>query len=118
MNYNFLSYLIYLPIIFYIILVVGFTFYKNGQHYIEGILPYNPALVRVINRMLLLGYYLINLGYVAVTISFWQPVNSIQQMFEILAVKTGFILVLLGLLHFNNLFCLWWFREKLKTVIN
>ncbi len=118
MNFNILSYLIYLPVTFYIILIVGFTFYRNGQHYIENIIPDNLGLVRVINRMLLLGYYLINLGYVTLTISFWQPINSLQQMCEVLSTKTGFIMVLLGLLHFNNLFCLWWFREKLKTVIN
>lgn len=114
MNFNIASYLIYLPVTFYIIIVVGLMFFRNGEYYIENIFPGNPQLVRVINRMLLLGYYLLNLGYVTLIISFWQHINSIQQMCEVLSSRIGIIMLVLGALHFNNMFCIWWFGKKFK----
>jgi len=118
MNYNIASYLIYLPVMFYITIKVGWTFYKNGQHYIDDIIPGEPHLAKVINRMLLLGYYLLNLGYVTYNVSRWEHIGSSLQMCNVLSARIGFIMVFLGVLHFINMFSIWLYGQKVKHSLN
>lgn len=106
MNYNILSYIIYLPIIAFIMLRVGWLFYKNGEVFIVSLIPDNIQLVKNINNLLLIGYYLVNLGYAVLTISDWNAVNSIVEMINSLTFIIGKIMLLLALLHFNNIFWL------------
>lgn len=106
MNYNILSYIIYLPIIAFIMLRVGWLFYKNGEVFIISLIPDNTQLVKNINNLLLIGYYLVNLGYAVLTISDWNTVNSIVEMINSLTFIIGKIMLLLALLHFNNIFWL------------
>ncbi len=102
-NYNLIAYSIYLPITFYITIVVGKTCYNNGEVYLSRIINDHPETVRSINSILLVGYYLLNLGYAAITLSFWQEIHNIAQMIEILGRKLGTIILFLGLMHFNNM---------------
>lgn len=104
MNYNILSYIIYLPSIAFIMLRVGWLFYKNGEVFIISLIPDNTQLVKNINHLLLIGYYLVNLGYAVLTISDWNTVNSIIEMINSLTFIIGKIMLLLALLHFNNIF--------------
>lgn len=106
MNYNILSYIIYLPIIAFIMLRVGWLFYKNGEVFIISLIPDNAQLVKNINNLLLIGYYLLNLGYAVLTISDWNTVNSIVEMINSLTFIIGKIMLLVALLHFNNIFWL------------
>jgi len=112
MNYNVISYLIYLPVTFYITIKVGWTFYENGQHYIDTIIPDNLTLSHAVNRMLLIGYYLVNLGYVTMSLSIWQRIESIVDLFNFLSMRIAIIIIFLGILHFINMSVIWWYGNK------
>lgn len=103
MNYNIPGYMIYLPVTFYITLVVGKTCYTNGEVYLMKIINDDRHTVKAINRLLLLGYYLVNLGYAAVTISYWHALHTYRDLLETLCSKLGTIILLLGILHINNI---------------
>ncbi len=100
---NILAYIIYLFITYIITVHVGLVFYKNGKHYILNLLHNDEQLTTFINRILLIGYYLLNLGYVALTISTWQQVYNWGQLWGSVAGMTGKILLTLGLIHFGNM---------------
>ena len=58
MNYNIIGYIIYLSITSFIIMKVGSIFYNNGNFYIKNLLEEDINLAIVINKILLIGYYI------------------------------------------------------------
>jgi len=105
MNYNIISYLIYIPTIGFIMIYVGWLFYKHGELFLLHLFQ-NEALVKSINNLLLIGYYLVNLGYGIVTIAFWKTIHSIPEMLNALSYHIGIIIMGLAILHYNNVLCL------------
>lgn len=114
MNYNVITYCIYLPIISFIMVKVGWLFYKNGEVFLLNLFNNNQELVRSINNLLLIGYYLTNIGYAIITISYWDNVNSVYEMVNSLSHTIGKITLLLALLHYNNIF---WLKQLNKSKI-
>ena len=114
MNYNILSYIIYLPVIGFIMIKVGWLFYKNGEVFLLDLLRGQTALVKNINNLLLIGYYLVNLGYAVATIAFWEPVHSLLDMLNTLTDIIGKIMLLLAIMHYNNIF---WLKQLTKSNI-
>lgn len=112
MNFNLIAYLIYGLITLFTIFFVGGILHKNGRYYIHQFFSKDPALGDYINDGLLIGYYLINMGYVFITIRYWENIESFQLLVELIGTKTGSIFLLLGLLHFFNILALkvyaWW----------
>jgi len=114
MNLNILTYGIYLPIICFIMIKIGWLFYKNGEVFLLDVFNHNEALVKSINNILLIGYYLINVGYAIVTISYWEKVHNAIELINSLSFTLGKIILLLALLHYNNIF---WLKHITKTKI-
>jgi hypothetical protein len=102
-NYNITGYLIYLAVTSYITLYVGRLFYSNGEAYLRNIFHDEPDYIRPINRILLIGYYLVNLGYATTTLSTWGQISSLTGLLNILGTRLGFILVFLGVTHYFNM---------------
>jgi hypothetical protein len=118
MSYTIVGYLVYIPLTFYITVFVGYTFYKHGQHYIDDLLPDNLPLAKAINRMLLIGYYLLNLGYLTMSLSIWQRLNGLVEVIEYLSIRVAIILTVLGLMHFFNMTVIWWYGRKHRQFIH
>lgn len=85
---------------------IGWLFYKNGEVFLLNLFQNNIALVKSINNLLLIGYYLTNIGYAITTISDWEQINSVYQMLNSLSQTIGKIILLLALMHYNNIFWL------------
>jgi len=100
---NVLAYAIYLLITYLITVHVGLIFYRNGRIYILKLLPGNEHLVWLINKILLVGYYLINLGYAALMLQTWKTVHSFTGMFLSVFTMTGKIMLILAIIHFINM---------------
>ena len=99
---NLLAYILYLAITYFVTVFAGQVFYRNGRVYILDLMDGNQLLADYINRMLLIGYYLLNLGYVALTLSEWRPGN-IAAIIEEISTRTGRIMLLLAIIHFVNM---------------
>ncbi len=95
-------YFYYLLLSAILVVVVGRQLYRKGQVYLD-LLFMEEHQAKAINRLLLLGYYLLNLGYVAYKLSIKGDLHSHLDLFEQLAASLGFISILLGALHINNL---------------
>ncbi|MFK5983038.1 MAG: hypothetical protein QM499_09000 [Flavobacteriaceae bacterium] len=106
MNYNLITYSFYLPIIFFITIRIGWLFYNYGEVFLLNIFKNNPELARSINILLLIGYYLVNLGYAVITISFWEKVDSLLISINTISFALGKIIIILTILHYNNVFWL------------
>lgn len=113
MNYNIIAYGIYLSITVFIIVVVGKTCYRNGNIYVLALIPEHADLCHRINSILLIGYYLINIGYATTTLISWQKINLLTELVEIIAMKTAIIMGILCLLHYLNIFIISNYIQKL-----
>jgi hypothetical protein len=100
---NTLSYIIYLLLTWFITVHVGLIFYQNGKSYILNLLHGDEKLTLFINRTLLTGYYLLNLGYVTITIRFWKTVHTLTDMISSIGTMTGKIMCMLAVIHFCNM---------------
>jgi hypothetical protein len=114
MNYNIVSYLIYLPVSVALTIWVGNTLFKNGRIFLLEIFNGNHEFADSVNKLLLMGFYLINFGYALYTLETWRSLESTQELIENLSVKTGGIVIILGLMHFFNLLVLFKMRKRAR----
>lgn len=106
MNYNLLGYGIFILIIVIIIKVVGKICYTNGNIFVAALIPGQVDLCRQINYILLVAYYLVNIGYAATTFVSWELIGSLSQLIEVIAFRVSLIIVILSVLHYINILLL------------
>ncbi|WP_177732344.1 hypothetical protein [Flavobacterium inviolabile] len=106
MNYNIPAYLFFLAIMIFIIVRIGKICYQNGNIFVATLLPNHKELCQQINKVLLTGYYLINIGYCAMTLLNWEKITSLEMLFESVALKTSAIIFTLAALHYINIFAI------------
>ncbi len=111
-----LIYTIYLVISLTVTVLVGKHLHKHGYFLILDLFK-NEQFTKAVNNFLLIGYYLINLGYVALTIQSIGAVNSFDSGLERLAEKIGFILLVLGFMHLANILGLKLISTKRERII-
>lgn len=114
---NTISYIIYLLITYWVTVHVGWLFFKNGRVYILSLLQGDVSMADSINRLLLTGYYLVNLGYAAWMINLWEPVHNLEEMIETISQMVARILLTLGVLHFINMTVIY-FLSKNKSFMH
>ncbi len=91
---------------------VGWLFYKNGEIFLLNLFQYDKLLVKSINNILLIGYYLLNLGYAIISIAYWEKINSISEMLNALSHHLGIIIMGLAVMHYNNVLCLTYYVKS------
>lgn len=111
---NTITYLLYLFITYCITIHVGLRFYKNGKIYILNLLDGNETLTNSINRLLLTGYYLLNLGYAALMIRTWKTISSWLDVLVSITTTSGRILFILAAIHYINMIVILHYSQKRK----
>ena len=100
---TFYTYLIYLAISIGLTIWVARTLHKNGRVFLVDVFHGNEALADSVNHLLVVGFYLINFGYVSLALQLGYTVATAQESIEALSVKVGMVLLVLGGMHFFNL---------------
>lgn len=111
-NYIIPTYVTYLVVTIALTIWVAKTLFKNGKVFLIDIFHGNKELADSVNNLLLVGFYLINIGYAVYTLQVHSAIVNPQEMIEMLSVKVGFIILLLGAMHFFNLFVFFKLRKK------
>lgn len=97
------TYLVYLLLSIALTIWVARTLFKNGRVFLVDVFNNNEALADSVNHLLVVGFYLINLGYVSLQMKINTLVTTPQESIEALAAKMGLVLLVLGGMHFFNL---------------
>ena len=113
---NTLAYFLYILFTWLITVHVGLRFYRNGFPFIVRLLQGDEKLSRMINRLLLVGYYLLNLGYVLLMLRGWETIHSLKQMLATVLVMTGRIMLVLSFIHYINMAMLAWLGSRIKKI--
>ena len=98
------TYLAYLLISVALTVWVARTLHKNGRIFLVDSFHGNEPLADSVNHLLVVGFYLINIGYVALALKHGSEVANAREAIETLSTKVGLVLVVLGVMHFFNLF--------------
>lgn len=97
------TYLAYLAISVILTVWVGHTLHKNGRPFLVHAFDGNALLADSINNLLLVGFYLVNFGFVSLALKTSGPVDDLRQSIELLSLKVGMVLLVLGGMHFFNM---------------
>ncbi len=103
-------YLAYLAISVGLTVWVATTLARNGMIFLEDVFA-DRKLARAVNQLLVMGFYLLNLGYVAVAMQSHKTIRDTSTALETLSTKLGLVLLVLGVLHFGNVFFLGRYRR-------
>lgn len=104
MNTVVITYLTYLGISIALTIWVAQTLSKNGRIFLVDVFHGNEALADSVNHLLVVGFYLINMGYVSLALKLDENLESAREGIEALSWKVGLVLVVLGGMHFFNLY--------------
>ena len=82
---------------------VGQTLQRNGRVFLVENFQGQEALADSINHLLLVGFYLVNIGFVALALRYGTKPTDLVEAFEFLSTKVGLVVVILGFMHFTNM---------------
>ena len=112
MSYILLLYTLYLLITVILTIWVARTLFRNGKVFLIDIFHGNQELAQAVNNLLLVGFYLVNLGYAIYTLRVEFTVSNPRELIEQLSLKTGAIILILGGMHFLNMIIFFKLRKR------
>jgi hypothetical protein len=98
------SYVIYLIVSVILTVWVARTLHHRGRVFLVDAFHGNETVADSVNHLLVVGFYLINIGYVTLALKYGDKPTSTQESIEFLSTKVGLVLVVLGAMHFFNIF--------------
>jgi hypothetical protein len=97
------TYLTYLVISLSLTVWVAKTLFRHGRIFLIDSFLGNEALADSVNHLLVVGFYLINIGYVTLALKYGDRPTDVQGAIEAVSTKVGLVLLVLGVMHFGNL---------------
>ena len=98
------AYVAYLSISISLTIWVARTLVKNGRIFLVDSFLGNEGLADSVNHLLAVGFYLVNIGYVSLALKYGEKPADLAQAIESLSTKVGLVLLVLGGMHFFNLY--------------
>jgi hypothetical protein len=110
-----LSYLIYVTLSVALTVWVARTLHRNGRVFLVEAFHGDEHMADSVNHLLVVGFYLINVGYVSLALKYGEKPTDVQGAVEFLSTKVGLVLVVLGVMHFFNMFNFDKMRRKARA---
>ncbi|MEV7397747.1 hypothetical protein [Aeromicrobium sp. NPDC092404] len=102
MSWTVITYLAYLLVAVPITVWVASTLSRNGRVFLGDVFDDDHALADAVNRLLVVGFYLLNLGFVMLYLRGGGEVLDLTGLLETLSLKIGIVMLVLGAVHFVN----------------
>ena len=106
MDLTIVTYVVYLAISVALTVWVARTLSRAGAVFLADVFAGDERLPEAVNHLLVVGFYLVNLGFVALWLKQGGTVADARGVFTALSVKVGTVLLVLGVLHLGNVFVL------------
>ena len=110
-----ICYFSYLAISIGITIWVARTLHSSGRIFLIDAFHGNAELADSVNHLLVVGFYLINVGYIALALKTSYAMNTLRQVIELESVKIGVVLLILGGMHFFNIMVFAKMRHRART---
>jgi len=106
------SYAFYVTASIIVTIWVARTLAKNGRVFLVDAFHNNVPLADSVNHLLVVGFYLINVGYITLALKYGDKPRHLADAIEFSSTKIGLVLVVLGAMHFFNLFIFARMRQR------
>lgn len=117
MDYTLVAYAAYLLVSVGVTVWVARTLVRHGRHFLVDAFAGNEALADAVNHLLAVGFYLVNLGFVANNLRAHREIASLPVAVEVFADQIGAVLLTVGALHFFNLWLFNRIRRKALAAV-
>ena len=107
-----LTYLLYLVLALPLTVWVARTLQKYGKVFLIDVFHGDDTLANAVNQLLVIGFYLLNLGYVSLFMTSHTVISGTQQVLEVLSRKIGAVALVLGVVHLANVWAFNAFRRR------
>jgi hypothetical protein len=108
------TYGLYIAISVALTIWVARTLHRHGRIFLVDTFGGNEPFADSINHLLVVGFYLINIGYITLALKYGdRPTNAVEAV-EDLSTKLGMVLMVLGVMHFGNLWIFNRMRNKAR----
>ena len=101
----------------YVVVAVGLTawlartLFRNGTAFLHDVFADRPKLADAVNRLLVVGFYMLNLGYALYILRASRGLDAFEAV-QFLVNRLALLLVSLAVLHFINVFVFWRIRAR------
>jgi uncharacterized membrane protein len=109
---NVLTYLLYLALALPLTLWVARALHHYGKVFLIDVFNGDEVLAHAVNQLLVIGFYLLNLGYVALFMTSHTQVDNARRLLEVLSTKVGGVALVIGAVHFANIWAFNAFRRR------
>ncbi|MBB5857035.1 hypothetical protein ACFQ05_29500 [Amycolatopsis umgeniensis] len=106
------AYALYLAITVPLTVLVARTLSRHGKTFLEDVFQDKQALAHSVNQLLVVGFYLVSLGFVTLFLTSNDTVLDARDIFEMLSVKVGTVALVLGVMHVGNVLVFNGIRRK------
>ena len=115
MNWTVAAYIAYLLVAVPITVGVASTLSHNGRVFLADVFDSNRELAEAVNKLLVVGFYLLNLGFVMLYLRGGGEVTDLTGLIETLSLKVGIVMLVLGVIHFVNVMVFSSMRRRSRT---
>lgn len=109
-----IAYALYLAITIGITIWVARTLSKNGEVFLIQCFGHNADVARSTNHLLVVGFYLVNIGFITLTLSLGAEPQTVTDTIRFLSNKVGLAVMVLGGMHFFNMGAVAQFGRKVN----
>ncbi|MEM7275216.1 MAG: hypothetical protein AAF547_19210 [Actinomycetota bacterium] len=103
-------YLLYALVAVGLVVFLARTLYANGRVFLASAFE-EEELAASVNKLLVIGFYLLNLGYALLVYQLQPSYPNLTEAFNELVLKLGILLVSLGVIHLINMLIFWKIRN-------
>jgi hypothetical protein len=101
-----LAYLLYLGLTIPLTVWVGRALRRHGEVFLVDVFRGDTALAHAVNQLLVIGFYLLNFGYLSFFMATSAEVATGRAVMEAVSTKAGGVALVVGVIHFGNVWCL------------
>jgi hypothetical protein len=112
MDFTVITYLLYLAVTIPLTLWVAKALHRHGETFLVDVFQGDVRLASAVNQLLVIGFYLMNFGYVSYFMASTVQVDTARKVLEVLSTKVGGVALVVGAVHFVNVWCLNAFRRR------
>jgi uncharacterized membrane protein len=113
-----LAYALYLSISIGMTIWVAHTLSTNGEVFLVQCFGHNAVLAKSTNHLLVVGFYLINIGWILLTLQYGTEPTTWSELIKFVSSKVGLVVLVLGGMHFFNMHAIARFGRKVADWLN
>jgi len=95
---------------------LGQALHREGRLFLVDCFDQDDRLADSVNHLLLVGFYLVNIAWITLTLKSSEVQNTLTAAVEFVSHKTGIVSTLLGGMHFLNLVVFHQYKERRRRL--